>query len=537
MVNCKTTNDKAMKYDRIITATTVATTLLFSLLLSACSNGENGGPDIPEARNAQLTIHLASSQNARPVTKAQQEEKEDDSYERKIETCWVVIFDKQGTWKATASTTDFTIDHSDPNSESTARVELPEGTYTGYAFANLNNLTQGDALIQKLESGKQNDNTPLTENYLQDQAVSLIEPANFKPTDGKAIPMSSYAQKLEVSETGKNEANIPLFRMLGKVTISVSNQTGSELTLKQLSMGNFREGAIRLLPYSWGDITLNNLAGKPVHENLAPAFPDNNNTNAKTYTHTVNQPDNETKIANTANATFSFYPFETGTESNTSGSLNVEIKINNRPASARSTGLSFMRRNDWLNIPIVISNIESVIRFKNTRMPVGGLPYEIVYGETDGIQFLVDAVNEIVPGYAGPVDIEVEVKSITGISGLTILASDASGESTLRSSAALTDNEDKLLIDKDKGTPLSTGTTESPTTFPVTIPNPDQPTIARFQIWTQELSQQSEATIRLNLVAEYGDTDPKKRIEIPYIIRIQNYKTTTTRTTQKGGNS
>ena len=270
---------------------------------------------------------------------------------------------------------------------------------------------------------------------------------------------------------------------------------------------------------------------------MAPKFPDNNNTNAKTYTHTVNQPDGGTKIANTANATFSFYPFETGTESNTSGSLNVEIQINNRPASARSTGLSFMRRNDWLNIPIVISNIESVIRFKNTRMPVGGLPYEIVYGKTDGIQFLVDAVNEIVPGYAGPVDIEVEVKSITGISGLTILASDASGESTLRSSAALTDNEDKLLIDKDKGTPLSTGTTESPTTFPVTIPNPDQPTIARFQIWTQELSQQSEATIRLNLVAEYGDTDPKKRIEIPYIIRIQNYKTTTTRTTQKGGNS
>ena len=86
MVNCKTTNDKAMKYDRIITATTVATTLLFSLLLSACSNGENGGPDIPETRNAQLTIHLASSQNARPVTKAQQEEKEDDRYEQKIET-------------------------------------------------------------------------------------------------------------------------------------------------------------------------------------------------------------------------------------------------------------------------------------------------------------------------------------------------------------------------------------------------------------------------------------------------------------------
>ena len=67
------------------------TTLLFSLLLSACSNGENGGPDIPETRNAQLTIHLASSQNARPVTKAKQEEKEDDRYEQKIETCWAFL--------------------------------------------------------------------------------------------------------------------------------------------------------------------------------------------------------------------------------------------------------------------------------------------------------------------------------------------------------------------------------------------------------------------------------------------------------------
>lgn len=521
-----------MKYNPIATTTAVALTLLLSFFMPACSEGESGGPDIPEVKNAQLTIHLASSQNARPVTKADgnMEEKDDESYERQIETCWVAIFNEEGTWMATASTTDFTINHIDEDSRSTATVELPVGTYTGYAFANLGSLTEGSTLISALESGKKDD-AALTEENLEDWAVSLIGTENFKSTDGKAIPMSSYAQSIVVSETGKNEADIPLFRMLGKVTISVSNQTGNSLTLKQLNMGNFRKGAIKLLPYSEGPITLNDLVGKPVYEeSLSPSFP--TDATASTYTHAVEIPSGGTSIANNAETTFSFYPFETGTESNPNAALNVTLQINDRPTSTKSTGFSFMRRNDWLEIPIVISNITSVIRFKNMRMPIGGLPYEIVYGGQDGIQFLVDAVNVVDPDYAGPLEIEVEVKSIAQINnGLAILATDATGEGTLRSSAVLTDNEAGLLIDKETGKPIPTDTE-----FAVTIPNNDNPTTAGFQVWTRELSKQSTATIRLNLVAEYGDTNPKQRIEIPYTIRIQNYKETT-RTTQEGGNS
>ncbi len=521
-----------MKYNRISTTTAVALTLLLSFFMPACSDGESGGPDIPEVKNAQLTIHLASSQNARPVTKADNNmtEESDEAYERQIETCWVVIFNEEGTWMATASTTNFTINHIDEDSRSTATVELPVGTYTGYAFANLGNLTEGNTLISALESGKK-DGAALTEKNLEDWAVSLIGTENFKSADGKAIPMSSYAQSIVVSETGKNEADIPLFRMLGKVTISVSNQTGNILTFKQLSMEKFRNGAIKLLPYSEGNITLNDLVGKPVYEeSLLPSFP--TDATFSTYTHRVEIASEGTSIANSDETTFSFYPFETGTESNPSAALNVTLQINDRPASTKSTGFSFMRRNDWLEIPIVISNITSVIRFKNMRMPIGGLPYEIVYGETDGIQFLVDAVNVVDPDYAGPLEIEVEVKSIAQISsGLAILASNAAGEGTLRSSAVLTDNTVGLLIDKKTGTSLATNTE-----FAVTIPDNANPTTAGFQVWTQELSKQSTATIRLNLVAEYGNSNPKQRIEIPYTIRIQNYKETT-RTTQEGGNS
>ena len=522
--------------------------LMLSLLFLgflACSDGEGGDPGVPEPQYAKLLISLNASGNYLPFTKAEElnpDVEEESQYERWIQRCWVVIFNKDGSWNTTVSTERFTIGNALDNSESYTTVELPVGSYMAYAFANLHNLEEGDALIEKLENGKDGD-TPLTTDNI-DRAVSLISQENFVVTaKGRAIPMSSYGESFTVAAGSENQATIPMFRMLGKATISIANNTSKPLTLNELSMGSFRTGPIFLVPYKEGDITLGNIEDKNASDKLSPRFPENENES--TYTQTLANKDTNPKpeIPSGGKQVYSFYAFETGTGSNTGGDSDLSIRIDaeGRTASDKSTGFSFVRRNDWLKIPIAITDVKTTFRFENTRMPIGGLPRQIVYGDPDGFQLLVTAVNEIAPDYAGPVKVEFELKSISNGPGVNlsdlkiVYPSDDPGTGVSKpwSEARLTDNTSNLLINKESGKPM---TAESDISLsPSMEAGTSSPTKGYFEVWTQELGNKADATIQLTLVAEYGTGSPRAKIEIPYTIHIQNYKKTSD--TTKGGKS
>lgn len=524
-----------------IQATAVALALLLLSFLPACSD-ENGGngPDIPDGKLYTLTIHLQPSAPHTPVTKAEGDapslEEEERAYERQIKECWVAVFDEQGNWKTTVSTNDFTINNNHEDSESSATVKLPIGTYMFYAFANLSSLAdEGTTIIEELEDGKTSEGVALTEDYLEKKAVSLkrrdefVFPSGETANDqGLPIPMSSYAITTTVEEDQNNVAKLTLFRMLGKVTITIENQTGESKSLKNLSIGSFRNGPIYLLPYSKGEITLDDLPGTDATEQLAPEFPE---SVSETLDQVVIIKDGNEAIEQASTRTWPFYAFETGTETNSpAGDISLSIQIGNRPESTKKTDFSFMRRNDWLKIPIILSNIESRIKFLNNRMPIGALPPVVVFGEGDGTQILVDAVNAIDPTYAGPIDIEVTLKSINNAQDTPdILYTVEQTEGTDRSTAVLENNTNGLLIDETTGSPLATNGTEK-VTFKVTASPSDKTAKNKcyFRVWAQELGEKSIATIKLTIVAEYGTETPKRRIEIPYTIIIQNYKNETT---------
>ena len=526
-----------------IQATAVALALLLLSFLPACSDDDGGnGPDLPDNQLYTLTIHLQPSAPHTPVTKAEGDvpsfEEEERAYERQIKECWVAVFDEQGDWITTVSTDGFTINNNQDDSESSATVKLPIGTYTFYAFANLGSLEDGDAttIIKELEEGRTSEGGALTKDYLEKKAVSLksrdkfVLPSGETANDqGLPIPMSSYAITKTVEEDRDNVAKLTLFRMLGKVTITIENQTGDSKSLKNLSIGSFRNAPIYLLPYSEGEITLNDLTGTNATELLAPKFPE---SVSATSDQVVIIEDGDKSINTNETRTLSFYAFETGTNTNSTnaGAISLSIQIDDRDLSTKKTDFSFMRRNDWLKIPIIVSDIKSRIKFLNNRMPIGGLPPEVVFGENDGVQILVDAVNTIDPTYAGPIDIEVTLESINNIQDTPdILYTKEAAEGATRSTAVLEDNAGKLLIDKETGSPLATNGTEKET-FEVTASPSDKTTSNKcyFRVWAQELGQQSEAIIKLTIVAEYGAETPRKRIEIPYTIRIQNYKNTST---------
>lgn len=505
----------------------VATSLLLALsLLPSCSEDEEGGPGEDTDKLYTLTISLNSSTSYTPVTKADPPEWADeaDVYERKIEKCWVVLFDENGTCVASVNTNQFILNGDDWDNAtevSQATVQLPVGRYAGYAFANLNNLADESKSIISLLEG---DLTAITKEKLN-TTVSLIAPENFTLSEeGKSIPMSSYETAIQVVENTENTAQIVLFRMIGKVEILIKDETNNDepKILKSLSMGNFRKGPIHLLPYSVGDKDLNNI-NITDQELLQPSFNlVHDDANIESYSHEVILPVTGDDI-NVEGKTYTFYAFETGTESNKDATLSISVGINDRPISVKPTDFSFMRRNDWLKIPMAITNIESYIRFKNMRMPIGGLPYEIVYGENDGIQILVDAVNVVDPDYTGPIHIEVEVRSINSTITPSILYTNMTAPGSDRSTAILTDNTGGLLIDKETGIPEANDKSFEVKASP---DDSDNKSKAYFEVWTQELANNAEATIKLTLIAEYGDTEPKSRIDIPYTIRIQNYKAT-----------
>lgn len=525
--------EMSMKIDHYINnRIAAAMMLLLSIFfLPACSNEEDV-PEVEEEQLARLIITLGSKDSAIPVTRAVDTEEEFE-YERKIEKCWFILFDADEKWVMTVSTDGFKIDNTDDDSRSETTIEVPAGNYTGYAFANLHNLVGGDNLIKALEDGKQTDgSTDLTIDYLNGWAVSLGDNASaFKAADGgKAIPMSSYAEEIVVRKDQDNKAEVGMFRMLGKVTITVKNQLGNNagLTLKQLSMGLFRIGDILFLPYSSGNLNLNNIVETPAENQLLPSFPQPESDKGDYLQTIVSDKSPATTIANGESESFFFYAFETGISTNqtNSGDISVNIQVNDRSLSTKKTDFSFIRRNDWLQIPIFVTDIETRLWFENMRMPIGGLPYQVKYGDTDGIQILVDAVNEVDPDYAGPVKVSFDLKSISGTVGPLNLVFPIGEVSPPWSEAKLISNPAGLLIDPDTGTSISEDKVPD---IELQQGEPNQDgyiTSGSFEVWTQELGKNSDATIRLVLVAEYGEQPNRTRLEIPYTIRIQNYKAT-----------
>lgn len=522
------------RYFSIQTAA-VAFTLLLLSFLPACSD-ENGGnsPDIPDGKLYTLTIHLQPSANHTPATKAttkaeEDEDEKEDAYERKLADWWLLVYGIHPDTRLDGLIDviyDKEYNFNDDDSRTEVKLELPIGEYRLYALANLYSLKNGKDLIEKKLGPKS-----ITEDELKEATANLIEINNFNnPTDGpaqQAIPMSSYATTATVSETGENTADVALFRMLGKVRIDLYNRMGTteNVTLKELSMGQFRTGPIWLLPYGDG----------PELPEIGPNFPklaDDVTPSFSTYPIVTDGKDNLPANSETP-LSHSFYQYETGfTEDQViaDNALTISVKAGSKELTDYEIDYDYMRRNDFLTIPIYISNIQTTLSWSGSRMPIGGLPEKKTYGTGDGIQ--VGTPFSCVVDHAGDVTVEYELKSIAGIDDGLALKYNPGGEqvlgqkfceATLVNNTATDGQTVGLLIGGETNSVLSNGTEITLT------PADANPCKGSFTVRTQELGNASSAEIKLTLVATYGTETPQREIEIPYTIIITNEK--------KGGNS
>lgn len=499
------------RYFSIQTAA-VAFTLLLLSFLPACSD-ENGGnsPDIPDGKLYTLTINLRSKENALPnYTKA---DPNHDNFERHILNWWLIIKgagnDNQDFYKH--MTDDPQSDNPADLSETSVKVELPAGQYKIYALANLRSLTNAEEVIKAIQE----------EKLLTNQGVSLPPMTSFDERSCY-IPMTSYGYEVIVSENTP-ELEIPLIRLIGKVELTVTNYQSSAITLKGLSLNKLRADgqSIFLFPYDIDkEGNPQNLLKTDVKDSYKPGFPGNvwEQTMSKVFV----EESEAVEIATNDHVTYTSYVNETASQGNSD--LTITTKIDGRNDQPQAFDVDFIRRNDWLQIPVNVTDANIVIKFDQQHMPIGGLPRSIHF-----------PAGPIIPTGAYETDHAGDITITYKLAGVSSFTSPVfkhykgriEGSEIYSSAVLLTNGEESkhtnLLINTPKDNAYAPWLDKSKKAFKLPEDNAAE---GSFKVTAQELSTAAEATIQLTLVIveQNPQTNGNREIALPYTITLKNKK-------------
>lgn len=529
----------------------VAAGLCLCWLCVAC--GEDRGGDLPDddPNSCVVTITLRTSRSARPPqTKAGETItwEDDDEYERDITDWLVVAYDDENAELAgyTSREGTWTPDVNDPDSRTEVEMRLPLGKYSFYAFANLQSLEGGTSLYQKIIGA--HSLADLSEVKILGSGMSIDtrnEEGKGKfggeEASRKLIPMSSYAQKYTVlSAPAENKLEIPLIRMIGKVQVEITNNLDKSITVNQLDIMNLRKGSqpIWLLP--WGNNKYLETAGEGGAERLAPDLPtgevvtEEHLFDEEIIPSGANKEDNivPAKIKDGAEG----HNIKTYTRYIPEGNAGAReillgVDIEGRPRTEHTTSFGFVRRNDLLIIPVLITNITTKLEVAEQRLPIGVYPTALVYGEKTGVQILTPVEHTLQA--AGDLSIRFEISGIDGVTGDFSIKGyeekEGGNVATEKYSSVSWKNAD---VNKPLITAINVDRTSFETDAELDIPETaltpgtgqgGLKKAGSFTIRTQELGGEADATVVLTLVIKYGE-NMEQEMQIPYTIQIRNYE-------------
>jgi len=527
----------------------VAAGLCLCWLCVAC--GEDRGGDLPndDPNSCVVTITLWTSRSARPpqtkagemMTKADFWEEEEDQYERDITDWLVVAYDDENVELAgyTSSNGTWTPGINNPDSRTEVEMKLPLGKYSFYAFANLQSLEDGTSLYQKITGA--HSLAELSEVKILDSGTSIDTRNEEKKgkfggeeASRKRIPMSSYAQKHTVLPVpAENKFEIPLIRMIGKVQVEITNNLDKSITVNRLDIMNLRKGSLPIWLLPWGNENyLEFKDDKDLEEPLVPSFPKDANPSVVSledlYTESIKPGDNEKEIQakpvdgenGSKRAYIRYIPETNAAVGENGGGIHLGVEIEGRPRTEHLTGFDFVRRNDLLVIPVLITNITTKLEVAEQRLPIGVYPTALVYGEKTGVQILTPVEHTLQA--AGDLSIRFEISSIEGVTGdFTIkgLPQDETVPETVKFSSIQVKDDDKHLITAVNGEDC-----DKKQRFYLPEASVKEGKKGSFTIHTQELGGKAEATVILTLIINYYVDQEKQEMQIPYTIKIRNYK-------------
>ena len=154
------------------------------------------------------------------------------------------------------------------------------------------------------------------------------------------------------------------------------------------------------------------------------------------------------------------------------------------------------------------------------RLPIGVYPTALVYGEKTGVQILTPVEHTLQA--AGDLSISFEISRIEGVTGdFTIkgLPQDETVPETVKFSSIQVKDDDKHLITAVNGEDC-----DKKQRFYLPEASVKEGKKGSFTIHTQELGGKAEATVILTLIINYYVDQEKQEMQIPYTIKIRNYK-------------
>ena len=532
-------------YDRLMV---IAAGLCLCWLCVAC--GEDRGGDLPDddPNSCVVTITLRTSRSARPpqtkagemMTKADSWEEEEDQYELDITNWLVVAYDENAELAGyTSSNGTWTPDIADSDSRTEVEMRLPLGKYSFYAFANLQSLEDGTSLYQKITGA--HSLAELSEVKILGSGAS-IDTRNEErkgkfggeEASRKLIPMSSYAQEYTLKPApAENKFEIPLIRMIGKVQVEITNNLDKSITVNQLDIMNLRKGSLPIWLLPWGNENyLEFKDNKDLEEPLAPSFPKDANPPVVSledlYTESIKPGDNEKEIQakpvdgenGSKRAYIRYIPETNAAVGENGGGIHLGVEIEGRPRTEHLTGFDFVRRNDLLVIPVLITNITTNLEVAEQRLPIGVYPTALVYGEKTGVQILTPVEHTLQA--AGDLSIRFEISSIEGVTGdFTIkgLPQEGTVTETAKISSIQVKSDEKRLITAVNGEDC-----DKKQRFYLPEASIKEGKKGSFTIRTRELGGNVDATVILTLIINYYVGQEKQEMQIPYTIKIRNYK-------------
>ncbi len=545
-------------YNRL---TAVAAGLCLCWLFMAC--GEDRGGDLPDddPNHCVVTITLRTSRSVRPpqtkaegmmtkaegmMTKADETTEtdfwaKDEEYERDITNWLVVAYDENADFAGYISGKDgtWTPDISNEDSRTTVEMKLPFGTYHFYAFANLQSLEDGTSLYQKITEA--HSLAELSEVKILDSGTSIDTRNEEKKgkfggeeASRKRIPMSSYAQKHTVLPApAENKFEIPLIRMIGKGQVEITNNLDKSITVNQLDIMNLRKGSLPIWLLPWGNENyLEFKDNKDLEEPLAPSFPKDANPPVVSledlYTESIKPGDNEKEIQakhvdgenGSKRAYIRYIPETNAAVGENGGGIHLGVEIEGRPRTEHLTGFDFVRRNDLLVIPVLITNITTKLEVAEQRLPIGVYPTALVYGEKTGVQILTPVEHTLQA--AGDLSIRFEISSIEGVTGdfmIKGLPQEGTVTETAKISSIQVKSDEKRLITAVNGEDC-----DKKQRFYLPEASIKEGKKGSFTIRTRELGGNVDATVILTLIINYYVGQEKQEMQIPYTIKIRNYK-------------
>jgi len=270
-----------------------------------------------------------------------------------INSWWIAFADQEGVVSAIVSR-DASLSTAVEREE--FNVELPAGTYTAYAFANITPQQLEDEAGVSFTVGQAADAGIMSKAW-------KVMPNNW--SKDKPLPMSGFKTVSISTKQPAAPIEIEVIRMVGKVEFSFSNASQKAITVNSVTLGPLATGAVALLPdySSLGD---------------APVLPDGLGSEDVTYQFTADAAERTLSVgAENAFSDF-FYVRESNAADKPSGHFYVAVNVTREGLSeerlyALTEELTYINRNDYINIPITFTDyaFDVDILF---YPPIGGYP-------------------------------------------------------------------------------------------------------------------------------------------------------------------